>query len=155
MGTMNTIPTVSQITDNSFALAVAVFRACLSSLSQEDKRDVLSLIPHLLNDDDDERQSAAEAISEILHRPKAHLMSMASLEGTEDDLENWTAFVSKRIREARESAGLTQEELSQQSGLPQSHISRLEQGKHSPTAKTLEKIATALKLPQSYFDPSA
>lgn len=59
------------------------------------------------------------------------------------------------IREAREAAGLTQAELSQQSGLPQSHISRLEQGKHSPTARTLEKIATALKLHHSHFDPSA
>ena len=153
---MNTIPTVSQITDNTFALAVAVFRECIASLSQDDKQDVLSLIPQLLNgDDDDERQSAAEAISEILHRPKSQLVSLESLEGGEEDLASWTTFVSKRIREAREAAGLTQAELSQQSGLPQSHISRLEQGKHSPTAKTLEKIATALKLPHSHFDPSA
>ncbi len=153
---MNTIPTVSQITDNTFALAVAVFRECIASLSQDDKQDVLSLIPQLLNgDDDDERQSAAEAISEILHRPKSQLVSLESLEGGEEDLASWTTFVSKRIREARETAGLTQAELSLQSGLPQSHISRLEQGKHSPTAKTLEKIATALKLPRSHFDPSA
>lgn len=152
---MNTIPTVSQITDNTFALAVAVFRECIASLSQDDKQDMLSLIPQLLNDDDDERQSAAEAINEILHQPKSHLVSLESLEGGEEDLASWTTFVSKRIREARETAGLTQAELSQQSGLPQSHISRLEHGKHSPTAKTLEKIATALKLPRSHFDPSA
>ncbi len=153
---MNTIPTVSQITDNTFALAVAVFRECIASLSPDDKQDVLSLIPQLLNgDDDDEKKSAAEAISEILHRPKSQLVSLESLEGCEEDLASWTAFVSKRIREAREAAGLTQAELSQQSGLPQSHISRLEQGKHSPTARTLERIATALKLPHSHFDPSA
>ncbi len=78
-------------------------------------------------------------------------MGIESLEGSEDDLGNWTAYVSQRIREARERAGLTQEQLSVQSGLPQSHISRLEQGKHSPTAKTLEKIATALKLPHFSF----
>lgn len=152
---MNTIATVSPITDNAFALAVAVFQERIATLSEEDKQDVFSLIPDLLDGDDEARQSAAEAIREILHRPKAQLMSMESLEGTEDDLEKWTAFVSKRIREARESADLTQAELSQKSGLPQSHISRLEQGQHSPTAKTLEKIATALKLPQSFFDPSA
>ncbi len=153
---MNTIPTVSQITDNTFSLAVAVFRECIASLSPDDKQDVLSLIPQLLNgDDDDERQSAAEAISEILHRPKSQLVSLESLEGGEEDLASWTTFVSKRIREAREAAGLTQEELSKKSGLPQSHISRLEQGKHSPTAKTLERIATALSLPHSHFDPSA
>ena len=152
---MNTIPTVSQITDNSFALAVAVFQERIATLTEEDKQDAFSLIPDLLNGDEEARQSASETINEILHRPKAHLMSIESLEGSEDNLEKWTAFVSKRIREARESAGLTQEELSQQSGLPQSHISRLEQGQHSPTAKTLEKIATALKLPQSFFDPSA
>ena len=153
---MNTIPTVSQITDNTFALAVAVFRECIASLSPDDKQDVLSLIPQLLNgDDDEERQSAVAAISEILHRPKSQLVSLESLEGGEEDLASWTTFVSKRIREARETAGLTQAELSLQSGLPQSHISRLEQGKHSPTAKTLEKIATALNLPHAHFDPSA
>lgn len=153
---MNTIPTVSQITDNTFALAVAVFQDRIASLSEDDKQDVLSLIPQLLNgDDDDERQSAAEAINEILHRQKSQLVSLESLEGGEEDLVGWITFVSQRIREAREAAGLTQAELSEQSGLPQSHISRLEQGKHSPTAKTLEKIATALKLPHSHFDPSA
>ena len=152
---MNTIPSVSQIRDDAFALAVAVFRERIASLAEEDKQDAFSLIPDLLNGDEDEKQSAAEAISEILHRPKSQLMDIESLEGCEEDLARWTTFVSKRIREAREAVGLTQQELSQQSGLPQSHISRLEQGKHSPTAKTLEKIATALKLPRSHFDPSA
>ena len=64
---MNTIPTVSQITDNAFALAVAVFRECVASLSQDDKQDVLSLMPQLLNgDDDEERQSAVAAITNAL-----------------------------------------------------------------------------------------
>jgi DNA-binding XRE family transcriptional regulator len=124
-------------------------------LSIEDRQDLCPLLPDLLSGDDEARQSAAEAIDEILHGPSLKLIPFEDVEGSDDDLAPWLNRISKRIREAREAAGLTQAELSQQSGLPQSHISRLEQGKHSPTAKTLEKIATALKLPHSHIDPSA
>ena len=152
---MRTVPVMSPISDEAFSLAVAVFRDRLSRLPDEDKRDICTLMPDLLSGDDEARQSAAEAMDEILYGPSLKLMPFENVEGTDDDLVPWLNWISHRVREAREAAGLTQAELSQQSGLPQSHISRLEQGKHSPTARTLEKIATALKLPHSHFDPSA
>lgn len=124
-------------------------------LTSEDKQDICTLLPEILFGDGEARQSSAEAIDEILHGPSLKLIPFVDLDGSDDDLAPWLNRISHRIREAREAAGLTQAELSLQSGLPQSHISRLEQGKHSPTAKTLEKIATALKLPRSHFDPSA
>lgn len=124
-------------------------------LTSDDTRDICTLLPDLISGDDEARQSAADAIDEILHGPSLKLIPFEDLDGSDDDLAPWLNWISHRIREAREAAGLTQEEFSQQSGLPQSHISRLEQGKHSPTAKTLEKIATALNLPHSHFDPSA
>ena len=70
-------------------------------------------------------------------------------------LQNWLDYVSKRIRELREKAGWTQEDLAQKTGLPQSHISRLENGKHSPAHATLEKIAAALGVGVGEIDPSA
>ncbi len=127
----------------------------MDQLTSDDKQDICILMPDLLSGDDEARQSAAEAMDEILHGPSLKLIPFEDLDGSDDDLAPWLNWISHRIREAREAAGLTQAELSQQSGLPQSHLSRLEQGKHSPTAKTLEKIATALKLPRSHFDPSA
>jgi transcriptional regulator with XRE-family HTH domain len=63
--------------------------------------------------------------------------------------------VSTRLRTTRESAGITQEELAKRTGIQQSHLSRLEQGEHSPTQKTLMKIANALGVEISVFDPSA
>jgi transcriptional regulator with XRE-family HTH domain len=69
-------------------------------------------------------------------------------------LNSWIAFVSRRITDERQAAGLTQAQLAEKSGLPQSHISRLESGKHSPSRATIEKIAAALGKPLSAFDPS-
>src|SRR5262249_30846685 len=70
-------------------------------------------------------------------------------------LRRWIDFVSERIRGFRTEAGLTQTQLAEKSGLPQSHISRLENGQHSPSRATLERIAAALGRPVSDFDPSA
>jgi len=54
--------------------------------------------------------------------------------------------VALAIREARESAGLTQKELAKMIGTTQSVISRLEDADYEGyTLKTLEKIAEALK----------
>lgn len=155
VGKMVGNPTARQILENSFALAVTVFQNCIAQLSKDDRQDVLTLIPAVIGGNAEERQSAAEAIEEILRQAEPRILSLEEMECDDGGLANWTQFVSKRIRDARKKAGLTQEELAEKAGLPQSHISRLEQQKHSPTAKTLEKIAKALGIPHSELDPSA
>jgi len=70
-------------------------------------------------------------------------------------LAAWLSTVSGRIKSLRAAAGLSQAELAERSGLPQSHISRLESGKHSPTRLTLEKLASALDRPLNELDPEA
>jgi transcriptional regulator with XRE-family HTH domain len=79
---------------------------------------------------------------------------MASDAGSSEGLQHWMGFISERIRHFRELAGLTQQEHAEKTGLRQSHISRLEQAHHSPSALTLEKIAGALGIAVSELDPS-
>ena len=62
-------------------------------------------------------------------------------------------LIGNRIRTLRESAGLTQIQLARQTGLPQSHISRLESGQGSLTESALRKIAKALRVRRKRIDP--
>ncbi|MCA1703072.1 MAG: helix-turn-helix transcriptional regulator [Actinobacteria bacterium] len=52
--------------------------------------------------------------------------------------------IARQVLELREKHGLTQVELAQASGVPQSQISRIERAAISPTAATLSKIAAVL-----------
>jgi len=52
--------------------------------------------------------------------------------------------VGSSIREARIKRGLTQNALSYQTQIPQSHLSKIENGQHNPNQATLKKIMDAL-----------
>lgn len=52
--------------------------------------------------------------------------------------------VGQRIKELREEAGLTQEQLAEKTGLQKPNISRIESGKYSTGQDILSKIAHAL-----------
>ncbi len=136
----------------AFALAIAVIHDRLRRLSKEDRDDLFSLIPLLIGDDEEEKQSAIVAADEILQQSSGKIQP---LQTPEHSNENWLKFVSGQLRKAREDSGMTQGELAAKTGLQQSHISRLEKGEHSPTQKTLKKIAEALGVETSFFDPSA
>jgi transcriptional regulator with XRE-family HTH domain len=62
-------------------------------------------------------------------------------------MENVNISFGKRLRQLRKKNKLTQEELSEASGLDYKYIQRLE-GKRpsSPTLNSLEKLAKALKV---------
>jgi len=49
------------------------------------------------------------------------------------------------LKKAREKAGLRQRELAEKVGVPQSHISKIETGKISPTISILIQIARILR----------
>lgn len=51
--------------------------------------------------------------------------------------------VGKAIARIRKEIGITQQELSERTGLSRSHIAEIEAGRYSPTLKTLELIAEA------------
>lgn len=52
--------------------------------------------------------------------------------------------IAMQIIDLRERHGLTQAELAERCGMDQADISRIERGSTSPTARTLQRIASAL-----------
>ena len=55
----------------------------------------------------------------------------------------------QRLREARISAGYSQSELEEISGIPKARLSRYENGHVAPSIQTLERLATALKVSEA------
>lgn len=55
-------------------------------------------------------------------------------------------LAAERIAEARKAAKLTQKQLGDKLGLPQSQISRIERNPDRTTVRTLKRIARALKV---------
>ncbi|MEX0818291.1 MAG: helix-turn-helix transcriptional regulator [Pirellulaceae bacterium] len=138
----------------TIALAVLVDR--IKTLPKDDREDLYEL-SHIVfsSESEEERQSAANAMREILRQESGKASELELPSDPEGELSGWLEWISGRILEARKSAGLTQEQLAENAGLTQSHISRLEAKQHSPSSTTIEKIAKALDLSPSHFDPSA
>lgn len=142
----------------ALTMALAILMERIRSLPKEDKNDLYELMQELSHSESEEDlESIVVAMREILDQCPIRVRKM-EVDGDfkpGERLKKWIEFVSVKIRKCREQFGMTQEELAAQSGLPQSHISRLENGQHSPSRKTLEKIAQAFGVDVSTFDPSA
>jgi DNA-binding XRE family transcriptional regulator len=139
----------------AMTMAVGIIVERINRLSQDDRTDLYELVKGLaVTENSEDVESIRVAMMEILDQKAGQAQRMDMDDGeVPPGLQKWMDYVGKRIRERRESAGLTQEELAARSGLPQSHISRLENSKHSPSRSTLEKIASALKISVAEFDP--
>jgi transcriptional regulator with XRE-family HTH domain len=57
--------------------------------------------------------------------------------------------IGTAIKTVRTNLGISQEELSSQSGLSQTTISQIENGLKTPTQRSLKKICTALSTPEA------
>ncbi len=64
--------------------------------------------------------------------------------------------VGRRVKMAREAAGLTQENFSEMIGLGVKHVTAIECGAAGVSLSTLVKMSTLLSIPADYllFDPS-
>jgi ribosome-binding protein aMBF1 (putative translation factor) len=106
--------------------------------------------------DEVEREEIREALAECLFRPRADLTALPIEQESSPDAARRLAmhrqYVAGQIRKLRQTRGLTQQELAHKSGLPQSHVARLETAKHAPTYRTIEKIAKALGVKPSDID---
>jgi DNA-binding XRE family transcriptional regulator len=150
--------TQNQVLDKQvLETSMAVVADRISRLPPDDRDDLYSLIKELLVASSQEEVAAvASAMAEILDQDTVTLDRIPQPENVEPDesLNRWLSYVSGQIKHFRKEAGLNQMALAERSGLPQSHISKLENGKHSPTRMTLEKIAAALNVDVSEFDPN-
>jgi len=139
-------------------LALSVLIDRIGKLPEPDRDDLFELLQEWRKADSPEQAKAIrEAMEEILAGPPC--VEAKALPLTErkppvpERFQEWTDFISKKIRAEREAAGLTQQQLAEKAGLGQSHISRLENGEHSPSHLTLEKIACALGKAVGELDP--
>lgn len=144
--------------EQRFVLAFGIVLDRLGRLSSEDSDVAFELLKDYAQaETTEEKQAAHEGIMELLdsHPVKVGHMLLAS-DGSEkpDALKDWIRWVGDKIRQYRKAAKLTQTELEDRSGLPQSHISRIENGKLSPSRETLTKIASALGVHLKEFDPA-
>lgn len=138
----------------ALVMGISVVMERMKSMSKRDFEDFVALMKdyHTAASDED-REAADQALWEVLEHAEGKVIQGLPPKAARPD--SWTTWVSKRIRDARAKVNLTQEELAGKTGLPQSHISRIETGMHSPSRGTLEKIAKALGMPLKHFDPSA
>jgi ribosome-binding protein aMBF1 (putative translation factor) len=144
------------VQEAALTMAIAVLMERIRALPKEDKNDLFELTKALFaSETKEEEESAANAMREILEQAPVNVSALDTRDESGPGLKKWLDYVGGRIKQARESAGLTQIELSEKAGLPQSHISRLENGQHSPAFSTLMKISKALDIPISQLDPSA
>jgi len=145
------------VSDNNGG-AVQEFVQCYLRLSAKKKKRVDRLWELLRESDDrDEQMEIAGAIEEIC------TPELRQRHGTADPqegvpptaiakVEAYHRHVGEMIRRRRKELGMTQEQLAEKSGLPQSHISRLESGQHAPADFTIEKLAFALDTEPSQLD---
>jgi DNA-binding XRE family transcriptional regulator len=148
----------SDLHHEALTMAIGILLDRIQRLPQSDLDDLFELLQGLSSADSEEVESAVITMREILEQGPSQVRRMDTPSDSSQHrpgLRKWIDYISKRIAQARSAAKLTQAELAQKSGLPQSHISRLESGKHSPSRATIEKIAKALGLPVETFDPSA
>jgi len=66
----------------------------------------------------------------------------------------FTNAVGELIQKARIDAGLTQEELSLRAYIPQSTLSKMENGKAEPSASEIVYLSNALSKPITFFFPN-
>jgi ribosome-binding protein aMBF1 (putative translation factor) len=128
----------------------------IECLSSADRDNLFELFQEWRKaEDQEERRAIRQAAEEILEQgpPAVKPMFPAGDVAMPKGLLSWAEHVGKKIRELREQAGLTQVALAETAGLPQSHISRLENAEHSATRMTLEKIASALGVQVRDIDP--
>jgi DNA-binding transcriptional regulator YiaG len=106
--------------------------------------------------DDTERNEIRDALLEIICPEgvgaEGNFGAGVSKE-TKARIDEYHGNVGKKIRRRREALELTQAKLARMAGIPQSHVSRLEAGKHTPTHITIKKLAKALKTQPKMLDP--
>ncbi len=136
--------------------AMKVIAKGLKKLPRQDREDFGELWDFLWSEDASEEdiEAAKNAIVEILTRKTSRIQAIPLLSNGSQSLAKYRRIVGAKIRELRKAANLTQEQLAEKAGILQGYISRLEKDEHSPSHKTLAKIADALGVAVTELDPT-
>lgn len=116
----------------------------------------------LTAEDPDDRHDAVQTMLEIIRdngdsTAEVATLMLPNVDSTEKPanrkLRAWTEYVAAKIRKLREQRGWTQTQLAEEAGLTQSHVCRIENAVHSPSWKTITRIAKALGVAHGDIDP--
>ena len=100
------------------------------------------------------KQHAFDYLEKPLAREELQLVIQAAIreKGLLVDLESrLNQMLGARLRERRSALQLTLKQLGNRTGLSVSLISQIELGKSAASMSTLHKLATALRVPMTYF----
>lgn len=157
-----------QLSDEERALVLRPLRELAKvaiRLTASDKVDVFDVLLNLLIDTPNTVQltESYRLMQEIIagrredtspvDMPQSHDDRIAKTDEPVD-YHNWKQWVGGKIQELRAEKKWTQEDLAKKSGLPQSHISRIERFKLSPSRRTVERLAKAFGVPVGTLDPT-
>ncbi len=153
---MSTLATMRPDT-KAAVMALSILIDRIGQLPTTDRNSLFELLQEWRTvTDEAERMIIESAMQEIIACPD---VTATRIDPTPPPLEGgrkaWAIHIGKQIRMVREQRGLTQTVLAENSGIPQSHLSRLENGEHSANRATLEKIARALDMNLVQWDPNA
>jgi len=121
-----------------------LFLAAVRAENQEEREDAIVTMAEILSD-------GPQGNVHVLEWDLGNAVSTEPPQS--ENLRKWTEHVGGRVRALREKQGMTQEDLAIKASLTQSHISRIEKGVHSPSFKTLSKIAAVLGVSVGQIDP--
>ena len=146
---MSELPTQVQ----QMMLAFSILMNRLGTLPKSDRDDLFELLQEWRTEKDAaERENIQSAMMEII---AGEPLTVTPLDLTADvPPGEFARWFGKRVRELREKAGWSQQQLADKVGIPQSYVSRVETGEHAPTRKTVEKFAKALKVTVRDLDPT-
>lgn len=135
------------------ALSVLINR--IGSLPKADRDDLFELVQEWRKaSDPEEQRSIRRAMEEILAQAPITARKLPlTKKALSGKRKSWAGHVGRKIRELRDQAGLTQTQLAEKAGLPQPHVSRLENAEYTATNLTLQKIAKALGVEVGQIDP--
>ena len=77
------------------------------------------------------------------------VLPLPDAEGNYPAVETMRAMLARKIIRRRRAAGLSQVELARRAGIRPETLNRLEQGRHSPSIATVDKLDRALSLAES------
>jgi ribosome-binding protein aMBF1 (putative translation factor) len=144
----------SEVKSGVLALSILIDR--ISSLPKGDRDDLFELLHEWSKTDEaEEKDSIHRAMEEILAQIPIAVRSLPTAGEAPVLLKSWAECVGGKIKQLRAEAEMSQQQLAEKAGLPQSHISRIENAQHSATHMTLQKIAKALGVKVVKIDANA